>query len=478
MYIKKHRSGTGWVYQFAVPRSLQKLLGKTQFHGYIAGRQDRNGEREAQAAAIERARKDAAAIEDLKTLPEPDREAFIASGGLEAVRKGLPELEAIHALFANMRPESLARDDGYYAHLEGFQPRDAGTRAIITLGMQDHAREVLAPKLALHRDLVAKADGIKPRQLGNCMMDVFDLWVKKKGPKVARGHKRTCERWIAVMGDTPVKSITRKMVQAFYDKNEAEALGRAAQMKHRDHLKTLLELALREDWIESNPAAKVTLSAAVTKKVTGADDSYRAFTPAQLADILAKAKVTWGADDEKTLALRTLVFSGARANEICQLRCSDIETIDGVSVMRIPEGLGQSVKNAPSARLVPLHPAIASDVLAQSGNGSEWLFPSFPHDNPAGHAETLRDAFNGRFDKKKDRFFGLLRGVCGIVDPALVLHGCRHSFIDACRRAGISEDIERRLVGHGKPDVHARYGRGAGLVAMAAALASVDPLNG
>jgi hypothetical protein len=46
------------------------------------------------------------------------------------------------------------------------------------------------------------------------------------------------------------------------------------------------------------------------------------------------------------------------------------------------------------------------------------------------------------------------------------------------RRAEVSEDPQRRMVGHGKPDVHARYGGRGLLPAMAEAVASVDPLQG
>ena len=45
------------------------------------------------------------------------------------------------------------------------------------------------------------------------------------------------------------------------------------------------------------------------------------------------------------------------------------------------------------------------------------------------------------------------------------------------RGAGVPSDMETRIAGHAK-DIHGKYGKGAGLVAMAAAMASVDPLNG
>ena len=133
------------------------------------------------------------------------------------------------------------------------------------------------------------------------------------------------------------------------------------------------------------------------------------------------------------------------------------------------------VKNRPSRRVVPLHKEIAADVLARAANGHEWLFPAFPHDKRGKHARSLQAAFNGR-RKPDGSYVGFLRGVLGIMDPNLTLHSTRHSFIDAMRRVNVPEDMLRRIVGHGKPDVNSKYGRGAGLVAMAKVLEAVEPL--
>ena len=52
----------------------------------------------------------------------------------------------------------------------------------------------------------------------------------------------------------------------------------------------------------------------------------------------------------------------------------------------------------------------------------------------------------------------------------------RHTFIDALRNAGLPYAIELGLVGHADDNKHhARYGRGASLVAMAREIGKVDP---
>jgi integrase len=456
-------------FQKLIPRSLQALIGKPHVNLYI------NAAVAPTETAVDRERQRLHLEYDVwfdhvKSLPEPERRAAIEAGGIEVLKA------RARVLLSDRADDHISEDyllsDG---PLEGIDP---AYHDEVRLGMLAQIREQRVEAIERKQllALAARVDGKRPRHLGNGMHDVFDLWVEKKGAKITRGHKRTVGRWITVMGDMPVKAITRDKVETFYKKNATEGLGPAAQVKHRDHLKAMLQVACARGWIDSNPAAHPTLSAAVNKACDGDEDGEKSFTPAQLTMILDRAAVEWADDADKLLALRVLVFSGARASEVCQLRSIDIERVDGVACMRFREGAGQSLKNKPSRRIVPLHTKIAADVLAHSGNGNEWLFPSFPHNRPNGHAAHLQAAFNGR-KTKEGPYVGLLRGVCGITDEALTLHSTRHSFTDAMRRAGVSEDLQRRIVGHGKPDVHARYGGRGLLPAMAQAMEDVNPLD-
>jgi hypothetical protein len=53
-----------------------------------------------------------------------------------------------------------------------------------------------------------------------------------------------------------------------------------------------------------------------------------------------------------------------------------------------------------------------------------------------------------------------LRKKCGISDPQKVFHSFGHTFKDACREAGISQDVHNALTGH----TTAGVGEGDGLV--------------
>lgn len=499
MYIKKHRSGSGWDYQFAIPRPLQTLFGKTQISGYIRGRQDRAGRRDAQAVAIERARSDAAEIAMIKAILEHERPAYIAKGGLKAIRASAATLEGRIALH---RPaESLSgpvRSNevvGYYVARDGnVPPSDADEHAdqVIRNRHADDVRqqrEVAA--LERSRELIAKVDGGKPR---NGMRDLHELWTTmplkktRRPPEITTKHKASVERFIAIVGDLSVKDITRDQIRQFYAANDRELPDKPkAREKHADHIKALLNLAASVGWRDDNPADKIRISVASTAH--DADDKgKKAFTPAQLCAIVEAAKVEWKDNPDAILALRMLIFGGFRSNECCQLRSSDIENKDGVACIRVRKGPGQSVKNKPSRRYVPLHKEIAADVLARSGDGNEFLFPSFPHINPKGHNRWLVSAFNGRKrpdgtgghqnsdGSVKSAYVGLLRGTCGITDPDLTLHSIRRSFKEACRRARVELETCNELMGHGKGCENEKYS-GEMLELMADAIHEVNPLS-
>ena len=80
----------------------------------------------------------------------------------------------------------------------------------------------------------------------------LDLWVRKAGAKQTDDQKRTVDRWIAVVGSKPVREITRHDVEAFYTRNKLEMPDHPpAQVAMRNHLRAILNVALRAGWIDA-----------------------------------------------------------------------------------------------------------------------------------------------------------------------------------------------------------------------------------
>ena len=69
------------------------------------------------------------------------------------------------------------------------------------------------------------------------------------------------------------------------------------------------------------------------------------------------------------------------------------------------------------------------------------------------------------------------RDVCGITDDKVTLYSIRHRFVDAMREADVPEDKRHAISGHSiEKGAAGKYGKGAGLKALAAEMAKVDPL--
>ncbi len=146
------------------------------------------------------------------------------------------------------------------------------------------------------------------------------------------------------------------------------------------------------------------------------------------------------------------LFTGARLEELAQLRVSDIKIAKGLGHYLVISDLGNPsahLKNEHSRRNIPLHPAlIACGFLRHvAERESGYLFPDLKL-NPRGKR-------SGYFS---NWFSGYLRKKVGITDTRKVFHSFRHTFKDICRKVGIEEDVHDALTGHTSAGASRQYG--------------------
>jgi integrase len=118
------------------------------------------------------------------------------------------------------------------------------------------------------------------------------------------------------------------------------------------------------------------------------------------------------------------------------------------------EETGRSVKTETSVRAVPIHPELVRigfiefvDGVRRSGGQSARLFPE------------LQQGSKGGFGEAFSKFFGRYKRSLGIDNENSVFHSFRHGFKDALRAAGVNEDVNDALTGHGGGNAVARgYG--------------------
>lgn len=136
------------------------------------------------------------------------------------------------------------------------------------------------------------------------------------------------------------------------------------------------------------------------------------------------------------------LYSGARLNEICQIRLEDIKNDNGIDYFCIDdEGEKQSVKNYPSKRRVPIHPVLIElglmkQIERQRKLKKDRLFDSLVYTEKNKYAGSISNAFRYYLDKK-----------IKITDSKKVFHSFRHTARSQFCALGVSEEDVNILCG-------------------------------
>jgi integrase len=156
------------------------------------------------------------------------------------------------------------------------------------------------------------------------------------------------------------------------------------------------------------------------------------------------------------------LYTGARLNELCQLRLDDIQTIDGIYAFVLNEeedGVDVlkdktiSVKSASGQRQVPIHPFVVNDLNLKGyvdymkSTGETRLFPELPFQNE-------------NYGHEASKWFGTYRKAQGVGSAKKVFHCFRHTLTDNLKQQLIPENLADELTGHVSTGIsYGRYGK-------------------
>ncbi|AWY43636.1 integrase [Pseudomonas putida] len=160
--------------------------------------------------------------------------------------------------------------------------------------------------------------------------------------------------------------------------------------------------------------------------------------------------------------------TGARLEELCQLRVDDFIEQHGIQCIRIDDSQqGQNLKNSSSRRILPLHPVLidlglVQHVEALRATGAVSLFPEL-------------EAVRGKLGHAPSKWFGRYKKKRGVTDTRKTFHSFRHTLIDDLRDAGVQDSLIKRIAGHEDGAVtFSIYGSRSPLKAMAEALSKIE----
>lgn len=306
------------------------------------------------------------------------------------------------------------------------------------------------------------------------IQDLYQYWqgLHRESPKstlrefeaAARAFERTCK--------SSASELERTDIAAFRDRLLREGLAPATAAKKVSVISTLLQTGVDAGLLKVNVARGLRVPKPKVTRI-----SRRSFCREELERIFNSpiyrdgVRPRGGGGSAAVWVPAIGLFSGARVEEICQLRVEDIvETPDyGLLIHIRDEHALQRLKTSQSRRIVPVHNALVAAGFANYWNarraeGNEWLFPKLVTD--------AKDRRSGNWVKWFSRYLRNQPG-CGITDRRLVFHSFRHTYKELCREAGVSEEVHDALTGHSGSTVGRSYGA-VPVKTLVAAMAAID----
>lgn len=276
------------------------------------------------------------------------------------------------------------------------------------------------------------------------LRDVVPAWVSRTKAKLNARQRtsKALDLWEAAVGMVPLAKVSRATGAAFvtYLLDPARPFGSSTASNHAAAINALMNIAAKVGKVERNPLD-------LSFKVDDAERRHP-WTAEELSTIFAAP--LFGDDPgaqpydvdpaDARLWLWLLLWSGARAGEIAQLRVEDAQMRDGVLCLHVTAEAG-TVKTSESERWLPVaqavRPMLLAHVEARKGQGEAVLFPSFhrrPKTTPADLAT---------------KWFLKFRAAVGLPSGALNgSHRFRHSIRTRLAELGVSPDLGDQLTGH------------------------------
>lgn len=306
----------------------------------------------------------------------------------------------------------------------------------------------------------------------------------------------TVKVFIELYGDVTIHAITKASIHNFSDdllrmptggkgrrgmtalqliaKAEAEQLPTLSKLTAKNRLMALssiLSYAVQAGLLAENPVTASGVTGDLTRAAAKENRTPRRrhYTYAELKKIFSSEafKGTYNPPRAKFgeawfwLPL-ILCYTGARREEIAQLKASEIRRSDDgvwfVDILTTPDEDDskdtRTVKTAGSHRKVPLHPDLIELGLAQYAASLPQNGPLFP---------SLEANASGYFGHNFGKRWGVYLKSVAMVEAKGVspLHGFRHTFITMCREVSVPEELRDALTGHDNGSVSRKYGERA-----------------
>ena len=280
------------------------------------------------------------------------------------------------------------------------------------------------------------------------LSELSDRYLKEKAlswaPKELSNQKNYIGYFIKALGDRSPTAYSKADVVKF--KDELLNSGKSPTTIN----KYLQKLSLLFVWLGNHHEGIVNHFAGL--KLQRVKEVNARYTSAEKQRL-----IQWAKEQEpyrKWIALLGL-YTGARANEICQLYADDVQLVDEVWCLNIRDNRpDQKLKTVNSARLIPIHSSLIAggfiDFVQERAGGR--LFPELPH-RQDGYSHLWGQWFSRHRPVDKD------------------FHSLRHTVATALKDHGVPLQYEAAILGHTNGAIsYDRYGGGVAVEKLQAAI--------
>lgn len=276
---------------------------------------------------------------------------------------------------------------------------------------------------------------------------------------------------VRIIGDRPINLITRKEAHQFREtalklpprmhqlsvSSLEEAIAQAETTislttfnNYVKNLTTVFVHAMREGYCEKNPFDGLRV-----KRRGKVSEERQAFSDADLRALFDKTKYApkeGPKPNQYWLPLLGL-YTGARLNELCQLRLDDIVVVNGIDCLHIRSAApDQKIKTDSSERLIPIHSRLKAlgflgYVESQRHLGQTRLFSELTLHKKHGYSAA------------PSKWFTRVRAQLGF-EGKKDFHSFRHTLADHLKQKGVAEALVGGILGHQTGGItFSRYGK-------------------
>ncbi len=283
-------------------------------------------------------------------------------------------------------------------------------------------------------------------------------------------YRKAIEDFAALMDNRPVNDFSyhdgtgyrdtclklppnRKKSKAYRDKSIGELL--AMELPRNQCLKTKT-IGDNLKYIQSFFAWLKRIGRVEVNPIEGVDlevisQNYSRFEPNDLTQIFTsplyghplERYVKESGRRSRWWLLLLAAYTGARVGELCQLRVSDVRTVEDLLCLSINDEEAKTIKTSAAIRMLPVHPVLLElgfkeYVQELQGKGVDLLLPGLPKAH-----RKAGDAVSKWFNEKyRVTFFPEFKA------QRKVFHSFRHTFIQAGMQADIDMIKLQQMVGH------------------------------